>query len=92
MNFYEVNEALAYKSRRAVMGTPFWNSTLRQFNPIAILNSKTREAAQIQIKNYALHNLLRPKGILSVAAVYGGLGWVYGVLYKNRYHQSYEYH
>jgi hypothetical protein len=92
MDFYKVNEALAYKSRRAVMGKPFWDTTLRQFNPLAFLNSKNHAAAGIQIKNYGLHNLLRPKGILSVAAVYGGLGWVYGVLYKNRYHQSYEYH
>jgi len=29
---------------------------------------------------------------VSAGGVYGGLGWVYGVLYKNRYHQSYEYH
>lgn len=91
-NFYQATAAAAYAQRRVTDPIPFWNRQLKNFNPFSILNQETWTTIRAYTANYGIHNLVRPKGILSVALVYGGSGWLYSVNYKNRYHQQYEYH
>lgn len=92
MSFNQINAAAAYAQRRTVDPTPFWNRQLKHFNPLSLLTKESGAQIRLYIANYSTHNLVRPKGILSVAALYGGSGWLYSVVYKNRYHQTYEYH
>jgi hypothetical protein len=87
-NFQPVGDKIYTSS-----GAPaaFWERKLKDVNPFAIFGAESRKRVQVYIANYANYNLLRPKGILSFAAVFGGTGWLTTVLYKQRYHRYYEY-
>ena len=75
-------------------GTPgfFWDRQLKHANPLRFFNSETRSRFTALRQNYARYHLFRPKGILSVALVYGGSGWLAGVAFKQRFHYQYKYH
>lgn len=70
----------------------FWDRKLKNFNPLRLFSSETCDRFTALRYNYCQYHLLRPKGILSTALVYGGSGWVAAVMYKNRYHYEYKYH
>jgi len=87
-NFQPVGEKVYTGS-----GAPaaFWERKLKDANPLRLFSCESWRRMQVYIANYANYNLLRPKGILSFAAVFGGAGWLTTVLYKQRYHRYYEY-
>ena len=84
-----------FKPRQAGAGfdrTPFWNRQLKEFNPFSVVTRESGWRMARYAKNYANHNLFRPKGILTMAALYGGSGWLFGVTHKQQYSLQYEYH